>query len=716
MAFEVENYSIKERLPEWWKQDLFLEPINQYTQALILEILGSLLNNLGVVQPVQVWKELPEEYNWVHKYFSGDVYLDGRINRIEVDNPIIAKMPNTKRNCHAIIKLSLLGNQGVATFSQKEKIDLTIKNGFQEIQFHDISNMADIEINTLTGQILINNIQNSDLITGSFDKIQPIAKNTNYDELNIYDENKTTQLEISATSNVFFDLTIELIKPVYATEQHIRVSTVSAFPLEWIKLYGFYCHDFNNKEGYQLVWEKTYREDSKTVYDYISTQFDFERFYVQVKFKGIGMPLTCGFPQEILPSNRAFLLNANLDKWGKIYGLPRRYYRNDISDDEEPFTFPKYYKYPVEQDYWYEERLVNEYRYNEDAINTTFIKDSDMNNIAILESIDPFINDVWVYTESILPETDFNRSTGELFPCSVKEIPSNGVAWEYPNAIKQENIISEQIIMEPLNSESINNFSYQTKELDLKFRVPELPHNIKIKGIVLRLKAETNIHSESLKIDNRSKMFLPFYYKNENGDSFSTVKEIDIDVENKPWKKGQEIYTIGGKEYFFGLENVTREQVKDSLHFKIGFRNDHDFIQAVLLIHTITAELYYEIIPDKFTINSEYNHKEIILSQIDNSNEETNSIQLKIHIKNKGKTDIHNKHLIIIVPPELTLIDNRPTDMFDLEAGNEFIMGDTNEDKILIQSKDGVTGRYDILILCDEKVIKDEILIRQGFE
>ena len=79
-AFEEKNYLIKEKLPEWWKNDLLLEPINQYTQELIVEILGSLLNNLGVVQPVHVWKELPEEYNWTHQYYSGDDYLDGKIN------------------------------------------------------------------------------------------------------------------------------------------------------------------------------------------------------------------------------------------------------------------------------------------------------------------------------------------------------------------------------------------------------------------------------------------------------------------------------------------------------------------------------------------------------------------------------------------------------------------------------------------------------------
>ena len=219
MAFEIQNYSIKEKLPEWWKNDLLLEPINQYTQELIVEMLGSLLNNLGVVQPVQVWKELPEEYNWVHRYYSGDAYLNNQANIIFANTPTIAYLPNTKRKCHAIIKLSLLGNEQ----GEKEFIDLKLTNGFQEINFSHISNMANIEINTLSNNILINGNHDSKIINGFFNKIQPIARNTQYDEVDIDDENKKTQIQLDSTKNVLFDLEIELIKPVYTTEQHIPI-------------------------------------------------------------------------------------------------------------------------------------------------------------------------------------------------------------------------------------------------------------------------------------------------------------------------------------------------------------------------------------------------------------------------------------------------------------------------------------------------------------
>ena len=67
-TFEVNNLDIKSKLPEWWKEDFLLAPINVYTQEVIIGLVSSLLNDLGVAQPFAVWKWLPEEYNWVHNY------------------------------------------------------------------------------------------------------------------------------------------------------------------------------------------------------------------------------------------------------------------------------------------------------------------------------------------------------------------------------------------------------------------------------------------------------------------------------------------------------------------------------------------------------------------------------------------------------------------------------------------------------------------------
>ena len=46
--FDSFDYDIESRLPEWWKGFGALEPVNQYTQKLIAEILEGLLTTLGV--------------------------------------------------------------------------------------------------------------------------------------------------------------------------------------------------------------------------------------------------------------------------------------------------------------------------------------------------------------------------------------------------------------------------------------------------------------------------------------------------------------------------------------------------------------------------------------------------------------------------------------------------------------------------------------------
>ena len=518
MAYENYSYEIKERLPEWWKHDGFLEPINRYTQQLIKDIVGALLGNFGVVQPFQVWKTLPTEYSWTHTYQSHDPrlrYIEGGTSPLILNQnqPIRAFLPNSKRNCHGVIQLQLQGDeQGL----DKPLKKLTIKNADQSITFNNIKTTSDIKIFTEDNSILIDGYQQYNLVTGRFDKIYPQPQNTNYDQVDIDDENKITFLEIESDTTVNFALKIKMIHPIYVTEQNIRVHTVSAFPIEWIKLYGFYCHDFNNKQEWRFLWEKNYKKNDRVVYDRITKQFDCERFYVQIKLFGIGIPIVYGFPQEQLASNAAFALNEKLDYWGNIYGLPRRVYRNDISEDEEKNTFPPYYNYPIEQDYWYEERLVNEYRHNKDAINTALIKDSNLNNVAILQCIDPSIHDIYVYTETIKADIDNNRQTNEIYPTSLDE-DGEGVTWQNPYEIANTKTTAAEVMLKPLDSDIFNEKENQTKILKIHFDdIPELPKNINITGLELQLHGFTDIHSDSLILDDRSQMLLPTFYKKNN--------------------------------------------------------------------------------------------------------------------------------------------------------------------------------------------------------
>lgn len=755
--FDVNNLEINSKLPEWWKNDGFLAPINEYTQTLIIELISDLLNNLGVVQPFNVWKWLPEEYNWTHNYFSSDEYLEGRPATLTKNFTTHAIIPNTKRKCHAIITLELTGNNRTPVddkgqFDKKgqENLNIKITNGNQELKINNVSNLSTIKIFTETNDILIDGVQNDDLIEGKLDKIQPIPKypnfqqpyidengKTTYKKLDIKDENKITRLELTSNKEVNFNLKVELIKPVYVTEQHIRLSTVSAFPLEWVKLYGFFCHEFNNQEGYEFLWEKHYNPDDRIVYDKITKQFDCEKFYVQIKLYGIEFPISYGFPQQELSSDPKFAVNKTLDKWGKIYGLPRRIYRNDISENEEPNTFPQYYNYPIEQDYWYEERLVNEYRYNEDSTNGLYLKDTDLNNIALLECISPSIKDIWLFTETILPEYDINRETGELYPCQVIEIDDQGIEWPTPQALKKDTLISEPFTLQPRNDKNLNDFSYTTKSIKLRYNLRDLdiPKNIKITGIQLKFHAETDFHSNDLKLDpHRSKMLLNHIYRTDGGDMFSKEEAVDIAVNIESWKKGQKRYKLGDKNYLFGLNKIDREQLfrkidKETgnyidtgyLDFIIAFQNDNEYLSTTMLLYTVTLEIFYILYQDEFKIDMELNKKEIITSKGENS------VNLIINVSNTGMTEIENKQIFIAVPPELEVLHGKDNFNFSLDIGESFSIGDGKSiniygdeyndpnDIITIQSKENRVGKYDIIIFCDDKVVRDEIIIREGF-
>lgn len=147
---------------------------------------------MGLVQPIQVWKTLPEEYNWEHKYYDKDIWvgnttLDEKADlKISNDKPLFLKIPNTKRPTDAVIDIHFTGNKNNQTKPIKK---LLIKNADQMILFKNITTKTSIKINT-DGNILIDGVNKDDLIDGKIYKIKPIARNDKYDDVSIDDENK----------------------------------------------------------------------------------------------------------------------------------------------------------------------------------------------------------------------------------------------------------------------------------------------------------------------------------------------------------------------------------------------------------------------------------------------------------------------------------------------------------------------------------------------
>ena len=746
--FDSFDYSIEKRLPEWWKGFGALEPVNKYTQDLIAQILQGLFTTMGVIQPLNCWLTIPEEYNWYHHYQEMDDMIKNENNNGIVTNNSICtffpndkvhvEVPNTKRNCHAKIKLKLLGTE-VEEDSHTKKTEiidsLTIQNANQIITLRNISTTSTIEILTETNEILIDGEEKPDLIEGKIDKIRPTIKNAEYQEsyidkngniqyrnIDIENENKKTEIIFSISNKIVnFDLQIYLLKPTYTTEQNIQIASVSAFPIESVELYGYFCHPFNNKAGYKRLWKKEYTKKSRTVYDRITKQYDSERFCIEVKYYGIETPLRKGFPQETNSSNPAFQPNPMLDKWGKIYGLQRRIYKTDITEDEEPFTFPKYYTYPIEQDYWYEQRMVNEYRFDADSINSVFVKDDEFNNIGMLECIYPYMNDIWVYTETIDPKRNKvqkvqNDNGGDIPLCSVTEKDNSlGTSWENPEKLKDGTTL---IKLNP-KSNADNYFTYQTKMLKCSFCLndydEETPKNITIKGIELKFKTSKNVQSNTIRLSEDSKIILP-YQKN---DTEYVLEPIDIVTDKQTWLKDKGYFTIGGEDNLFQEKEISREQLfkgnDGKVEFELGFVNENDFIESILYIENVTLNIYYEVIPNEYSVNVEFDKKEINLRENDN-----HRVIMQIYIKNTGQIEVYDKEITIILPSELELQYGCDSYKFDLNVGEK--IGDpenidTNPPiEVAIKPKrfDGKirSGKYDILVICEDKVITNEILIR----
>lgn len=728
------SYDIRSRLPEWWKDDKLAASINDYTQDLIAEILQALLSSTGVVQPLNVWKSIPEEYHWYHHYQSIDDYLsyETKDKSKYIDNPtcilyggdtLIARVPNTKRKCHAKIKLKLKGGELSDTLddnihdkTNKTIIDeLVFSNAGRDVTLHNIPNVSTIEISTEDNKILIDGEDSGYLIEGEFNKIEPTIKYADYkypdthQNIPLEDENKETFFTIKTTNTINFELEVYLLKPTYTTEQNIKIATVSAFPIEQVDLYGYFCHPFNNKEGYKHLWSKHYEQDKRTVYDRITKQFDCERFYIEVKFYGIDTPLKKGFPQEPLASNEAFQTNPMLDKWGKIYGIQRREFTKEVTEDDEPYTFPKYYPYDIEQDYWYEQRMVNEYRFNDEAINSYFIKDSDFNNIASLECIYPFMNDIWVYTETIDPDNDTQHKleiTGKNL-CKIEELDTDGVSWENPDNLLIDKPI-DMITLNPNNNKikKLNDFSYQTKKLKLSFCLTpfdnDMPKDVDIKGIELVFKSKHDIRSNSVTLTPDSYILIPHGFDDE-------PDKITINDDFYHWKRNAQYYIIGGETSLFQEEKITREQLFNDnngfLEFEIGFINESDYLEALLTIEEISLNIYYEIIPDEYSIDAEFNTMTLIEGE-----EET--LLLDIILTNESDKKIKDKEVYIIIPPE-----------FQLESpGSYYFDLDTEEEKVIkiegikitpIKENNHLrTGLYDILIASEDKIVSKEILVR----
>ena len=751
--FDNYNLSINDRLPEYWKQDIFLTPIERFSALLIRDTVQRFMEKLGVLQPFMVWKTLPEEYNWEYGFEDYDLRLANNEENpncnqtltLGSENHIVAQLPLTKRNTHAyiVIELSSLSFSDTTEFTQIK--ELAIKNANQILKIKDINSKTVIEINTKDQSILLND---SEPKAGQIEGNLEILKRSPREDPSVIDDaldiNEVCEIEIYLPNgeSVSCDLYVELLNPVYVTEQNIRIHSLSAFPIEYVRLYGYMCHQYNNKHQWVYLWEKTYAYQDRIVYDRITKQYDCEIFYIEVKLYGLPAPIYVGFPATLEESVEGiFSLNSNLDYWGEIFNIPRRFYKTDIPEEQERYCYPKYYNYSVEQDYPYEQRIINEYKYNEDWQDYINIVDTDGTDLALVKCKDPYIENIYMYTETILP-TDILNSRTTMYPNCVKELDDNNTflqqaTWENPQNIRYDSNSYTIAHLNRQDEENITNKSYQSNVLSFEYDLSSLPENCKIRGMELKFKGVSNTHSDNIFIDERS--FLKYTKKvlnDESGNHTWQSQEVPLSSYFSVWSPDNSSYVLGDSETIFGLDEIIdRDSIEkgylrnrlyqdNKIRFDIGFTNISNILDLIIKLFSVQLTIYFDLVKEEIDLSVNIPNKTIIY---DNSNNQSSAIDINLEFKNEGEIKEINYNSFIILPKELCFVDG----VHMGEAANnikELRLGKLNEDEnvnvlhidetwkystqvIANNDPNFKSGRYDIIVICGDKIYTEEVFI-----
>ena len=173
-------------------------------------------------------------------------------------------------------------------------------------------------------------------------------------------------------------------------------------------------------------------------------------------------------------------------------------------------------------------------------------------------------------------------------------------------------------------------------------------------------------------------MLLPTVYTKANGETFTQIDNIQINNEIQYWEKGKGVYKIGGKNDLFNLPMIKRNQIQNGLTFHLAFTNLNTFLKATIVLYSIQLIIYYKIIYDSYDIEVKLDKQQIILDDPEKQN-----IIMKINLRNTGEIPVVNKNIYIAHAQGIDVTHTRfPT--FDLDIGEEFIIGNQFNDQIII--------------------------------
>lgn len=318
------------------------------------------------------------------------------------------------------------------------------------------------------------------------------------------------------------DLDIQLDNVVFENEQNIEITGLELIPIEKVELYVNYDFDYNKSQnGWQKVYQKKYESNTNVIYDMITTHFFTKNFYVDVYFKTIQYPYRVGFPADKTAEyNSMYHVNNRLDSWGEQLGLSRRLYKEEIPEEDYADTFPTYYPFNIEQDFWYYSRLVNEYTWNELAINDVDIKDTDGNNVLRLYSTNPFCEDFAIHAKSIYPTDkkieDYNEYIGSLITQKSSKNLTQQVQYTDIINLLRKNDKPSTITLNNQNGMYINTMTYQSKELWTYFDLSNLPENVNIDNIEIIVEGNSIDNKKDKISTTQTGLLIPDFDDSEN--------------------------------------------------------------------------------------------------------------------------------------------------------------------------------------------------------
>ena len=476
--------------PYWYTEDDFLKTIGDEIELIKAQGVFKLLN-IGVKPPIMIWQT-----SLNHEEYHINQHITEEENIMQITAPLYKTW--------GIIEIT--------SNSELSNLQIMINDNDGIVIPIDIPQNAQIYLDLENQLFYLNNKQISVL---TFGQGIPYFITSRHNKIYNHDtplHNEIISLTFSSKDSIDLDIDVLLKNVVFENEQNIEVTSLESLPIEKIVLYAEYNFPYNpDVNGWKKVYEKKYQSDTHVVYDMITTRFYTKKFYVEVWFKGIDYPYTVGFPAyKDADASSMYHVNSELDTLGELLSLPRRIYKTDIPEEDYPFTFPIFYPFDIEQDYWYYSRLVNEYCYNDLAIDSVDILDTDNTPVVRLHSINPFVEDFVVYSHSSYPIDYKNINYHEYIPSFVSEVNDKLGHTSHHNI---ENLLKydDYYTYNNLLSKSNNNISYESyksKPLLMWFNTSDLPEDVNITGFEIILDAESTDNAFTKYNDERTNLFI----------------------------------------------------------------------------------------------------------------------------------------------------------------------------------------------------------------